>query len=225
MKKFNILAIIAAVVLAFTVFSQNTNANTIPFTDVKAADQLEAITILYNEDIVFGATDTLFKPNAAATRGETAQMIVNALNWQGEDATNPGFTDVSGKYANAVYILANKEIVKIPEDGKFKPNGTLTRSQISKMLTLAFNLEQSTKTTSNFIDVKKDKLGAETVIYINTLVDYEITKGTAIKGTNDVAFNPNKSMTRGQLALFLKRSIDAVDNADDSEDFEIIGIE
>ena len=215
MKKFSLLAIIASLVFGLTILVPTTEANAMPFTDVKQKDLIEAVTALYNDGVVFGVTKTSYKPNRAATRAETAQMIVNALNWQDEDATNPGFTDVSGKYAKAIYILANKGVVNVNK--KFNPNSSIKRSQVAKMLTLAFNLEQSSKKKTPFKDVKK----TEEITFVNTLLDYKITQGTT-KNT----FSPYKAVTRGQLALFLYRGINAIEgSAEDDSDFEIIGIE
>lgn len=216
MKKINLLAIIATLILGFTILMPTTEANAMPFTDVKNTnaknkEMNEAITALYNDEIVFGATATTYKPNQAATRAETAQMIVNAVGWQGEDATNPGFTDVSGQYADAIFILANKGVVNV--NAKFNPNKTLTRSQVAKMITLAFGLEVSTDKKTKFKDVKND----EVAMFVNTLLTYEITTGTTA-----TTFSPNKSVTRGQLALFLYRGLPSLE---DSSDFEIIGIE
>lgn len=215
MKKFSLLAIIASLVFGLTILAPATEANAMPFTDVKQTDVIKAVTALYNDDVVFGVTNTLFKPNQAATRAETAQMIVNALNWQDEDATNPGFTDVSGKYADAIFILANKKVVNT--NSKFNPNGSLKRSQVAKMLTLAFDLEQSSKKTTPFTDVTK----AEDITFVNTLLDNGITQGTT-----KTTFSPYKDVTRGQLALFLYRGLDVIEGStEDEADFEIIGIE
>ena len=209
MKKFSITCFIATFILAFTVFTPSSQASSVPFTDLKnGSDVYNAVSELYNDSIVFGITNTKYYPNQDATRAETAQMIVNALGWEDEKSTNPGFIDVKGnKYEKAIYILANKGVVNVAT--KFNPNGKLTRSQIAKMLTIAFDLEESTSKTSKFTDVKN----AETIKYVNTLVENEITKGRTA-----TLYGPNDNLNRGQLAIFLQRGMSHLD-------FKIISIE
>ena len=230
MKKILVVIMSFALLLAFTIFAPASKA-AIPFTDVKATSSVyEPINALYEKKIVFGVTNSTYKPNQGATRGETAQMIVNALNWQNEDATNPGYTDTaSSKYAKAIYILSNKGVVTYNSSTKkFNPNNSLTRAQIAKMITLAFELNISATSKTPFTDVNKLK-DVQTKQYIATLVDYNITKGkTATK------FGPNDKVTRGQLATFLYKGINNAPVKDgdkstpvdeDDSDFEVIGIE
>ena len=217
MKKLSLITIIAAVVFAFTVFAPVSEANTIPFTDINNSDPefYNAVVELYADGVVFGKTATKYEPNSRATRGETAEMIVRALGWENESFTNPNFSDVktTHEYYKSIAILANKKIIS-GSDGKFRPDGELTRANIAKILTLALELEQSTSTKTPFTDLTK--VAAETQRYIATLVDYEITKGATA-----TTFNPNGKMTRKQLTLFIHRGLKNVDDGD----FEIIGIE
>ena len=213
-KKFSIFALIATLIVSITVLVPISTAASLPFTDIKSTNQelYNAVTEFYNDDVVFGVTSTAYKPSQKATRGETAQFIVNALGWKDENATNPGFKDTaSSKYKDAIHILANKGIVNVSE--KFNPNGNLTRAQVAKMIVLAYELELSTKTTTKFTDVNKIK-DTSTKQYIATLVDYEITTGTTAK-----TFSPNNQVTRAQLTLFLYRGLEHVG------EFEIISVE
>ena len=217
MKKLGLMTLIATILFAFTVFAPLSEANTIPFTDINNSDPefYNAVVELYADGVVFGKTTTKFGPNTRVTRGETAEMIVRALGWDNESPTNPNFSDVktTHKYYKSIAILANKKIIK-GKDGKFHPDGELTRAQIAKILTLALELEQSTSTKTPFKDLAK--VAAETQRYISTLVDYKITKGST-----SIKFNPNGKVTRKQLTLFLDRGLKNID----TEDFEIISIE
>ena len=217
MKKLSLVTIIAAVLFVFVVFAPVSEANTMPFTDINNSDPefYNAVVELYADDVVFGKTDKKYEPNSRATRGETAEMIVRALGWENESFTKPNFSDVktTHKYYKSIAILANKKIISGSE-GKFRPDGELTRAQIAKILTLALELEQSTSTEAPFTDLTK--VAAETQRYIATLVDYKITKGATA-----TTFNPNGKMTRKHLTLFLHRGLNNVD----AGDFKIISIE
>ena len=210
--------LIAAFVIISSVIvnSHSVQAATNPFTDVKETNShANAIITLYNEGIITGVTSKTYEPGKSATRGDAALYLANALNLQNSTAPNPGFKDVptSSKYYKAIAALNKAGVVNGYGD-EFRPNATLTRSQLAKMLTIGFELEQSTTAKTKFTDVNK-LTDTATKKYIQTLVDYGITKGTTA-----TTFSPNMKLTRAQLATFLYNAIEAT-----SDDFIVIGVE
>ncbi|WP_079524688.1 S-layer homology domain-containing protein [Solibacillus isronensis] len=218
MKKFFyglILTAILVIISSVIVSGHSVQASTNPFTDVKETNShTNAIVFLYNEGIITGVTSTTYEPGKSATRGDAALYLANALNLQNSTAPNPGFKDVptSSKYYKAIAALHRADIVNGYGD-EFRPNATLTRSQLAKMVTIGFELQQSTTTKTKFTDVNK-LTDTATKKYIQTLVDYGITKGTTA-----TTFSPNMKLTRAQLATFLFNAIEA------SNDFIVIGVE
>ena len=217
-KHFYGTILIAAFVIisSVTLNNHSVQAATNPFTDVKETNShANAIVTLYNEGIITGVTSKTYEPGKSATRGDAALYLANALNLQNSTAPNPGFKDVStsSKYYKAIAALNKAGVVKGYGD-EFHPNATLTRSQLAKMLTIGFELEQSTATMTKFTDVNK-LTDTATKKYIQTLVDYGITKGTTA-----TTFSPNMKLTRAQLATFLYNAIEAT-----SDDFIVIGVE
>ncbi|MEK4228391.1 S-layer homology domain-containing protein [Solibacillus sp. FSL H8-0538] len=213
--KYSAVLLAAATTAAFVAQAPAT-AQTNPFTDVKSNNtHYHAIMNMYSEGIVTGVTATSYKPGQDATRGEAALFLANALGLNTKNVKNPGFTDVSSSsnYYGAVAALYEKGIVG-GYGTMFKPNNTLTRAQLAKMLTLGFELEQSAATTTKFADVNK-LTDAATKRYIQTLVQYSITSGTTA-----TTFSPNKNLTRGQLATFLDNAMNAV-----SDDFDVIDVQ
>lgn len=219
MKKFfygSILTAILVIISSVIVSGHSVQASTNPFTDVKETNShANAIISLYNEGIITGVTSKTYEPGKSATRGDAALYLANALNLQNSTAPNPGFKDVpaTSKYYKAIAAL-NKAGIVNGYGNEFRPNATLTRSQLAKMLTIGFELEQSTTTKSKFADVNK-LTDTATKKYIQTLVDYGITKGTTAS-----TFSPNMKLTRAQLATFLYNAIEAT-----SDDFIVIGVE
>ena len=211
-------ALIVSPVTIFVTDPDNTveAAYTNPFTDVKDSNShAGAIVSLYNEGIITGVTSTTYQPGKEATRGDAALFLANALGLNVAVVKNPGFKDVptTSKYYQAVAALKQAEIVGGYGD-EFRPNATLTRAQLAKMLTVGFELQQSTSTTTKFTDVNK-LTDQATKRYIQTLVDYSITKGTTA-----TTFSPNMKLTRGQLATFIYNAIQAT-----SDDLTIISVE
>lgn len=214
-KKWMVSVIISGIASAALFFSTPADAAQNPFTDVSAKDaHYESIVKLYEEGIIEGTSPTTYEPYKYATRQEAALFIARALKLDTVNVADPGFKDVekSSKYYGAIAVLSQKGIIKGYQDGTFRPNDTLKRSQIAKMLSVAFDLQLSQNTTTPFIDVNRIN-DLETRQYIQTLVDYKITTGTT-----PTTFSPYEPLTRGQLATFLKRALDI-------NDFQIISVE
>lgn len=107
------------------------------------------------------------------------------------------FTDVSGEgeTAKAINKLVTAGIVGGYEDGTFRPNNTLTRAELCKMINLVF--EYSDKAQSQFIDVKSE----------NWFYDYALVAKQAgyIGGFEDGTFRGNGSLTKEQFCIIIDR--------------------
>lgn len=207
--------LVLPVTVAFVIDAPATAA-TNPYSDVTVKDgHYDAIIELTEQGVVTGVTKTLFQSTKPATRGEAALFIANALGFDQTSGKNPNFKDLTtnSPYYGAVVALYERNIIGGYTDGTFRPNAILKRSEIAKMLTLAFELEVANVTKTKFTDVNAIK-DANTKRYIQTLIDYGITMGTTA-----TTFSPYATLTRGQLTTFLHRAITATD------DFTIISVE
>lgn len=215
--KFWISVVIFGIVAAIYI-PTSANAAENPFIDVSVKDaHYESIVILINEGIVEGTSATTYEPYKQATRQEAALFIAKALHLDTVNVADPGFIDVpkASKYYGAIAALSQKGIIQGYQDGTFRPSNTLKRSQIAKMVTLGFGLQVSNNTTTPFKDVNVIN-DLETRQYIQTLIDYKITTGTTPE-----TFSPFSPLTRGQLATFIKRALEATDGLG----FQVISVE
>ena len=209
-------AIATAAVVVPCVAVIPTEAATMPFTDIKnsgsEAELYKAVSELYSQGIVFGTTPTTFSPYQNLTRGEAAYFLAEALKLETNNVVNPGFKDVpaSHKYYGHIAALAEKGIIQ--KNTNYNLDHFINRSQMAKMLTLGFDLQQATTLSAPFSDFTKDN---ETNKYIQTLLNYGITQGTSA-----TTFSPYTDVTRGQMALFLYRTLQKNEN-----DFYIISVE
>ena len=137
--------------------------------------------------------------------GESPNVASDAVikNAKGEDVTaNYKITYVDG-VLKAIEVL-NKEIhfnyVIGYTDGTIRPNNDISRAEVA---TIFFRLltdearEQYNKTTTSFSDIKD---GAWCCRAVATLANMGI-----INGYTDGTFQPNKSITRGELATIIAR--------------------
>ena len=137
--------------------------------------------------------------------GESPNVASDAVikNAKGEDVTaNYKITYVDG-VLKAIEVL-NKEIhfnyVIGYTDGTIRPNNDISRAEVATIFFRLLTDEARTqydKTTSSFSDIKD---GAWCCRAVSTLTNMGI-----IKGYTDGSFQPNKSITRAELATIIAR--------------------
>lgn len=137
--------------------------------------------------------------------GESLNVASDAVikNAKGEDVTaNYKITYVDG-VLKAIEVL-NKEIhfnyVIGYTDGTIRPNNDISRAEVATIFFRLLTDEARTqydKTTSSFSDIKD---GAWCCRAVSTLTNMGI-----IKGYTDGTFQPNKSITRAELATIIAR--------------------
>ncbi|NBD23783.1 asparaginase domain-containing protein [Paenibacillus glycinis] len=148
--------------------------------------------------IVRGYADGTFKPNQKLTRAEFTVMLMNALKPRGAGA-GLTFTDAEeiGSWAKeAVAQAAAAGIVNGYADGSFKPDATVTRSEVAVMIAKALKLDSKTAGTTGFADdaaIPAWAKGAVKAVKDNSLIG----------GRGDGAFAPLDTATRAEAAAIL----------------------
>ncbi|RRJ64739.1 hypothetical protein EHV15_18765 [Paenibacillus oralis] len=111
------------------------------------------------------------------------------------------FSDVRGHWAQTdVEMLANKLVLTGSFDGRFTPDGQVTRAEFSAMLVRSLGLREKTG-QSAFNDVP-----AGGAWYAGT-VEAAVAAGL-INGYPDGSFKPNAPITREQMAVMIARAAD-----------------
>lgn len=159
---------------------------------------------LSDRGVIKGYTDGTFKPEASVTRGQAAKIIALTLGLDTKNVVNPNFKDIKAdnEYYGPIAALVAEGIVSGKADGTFAPGEKLTRSQMAKIITLAFGFEEGKLTDTKFKDVKATDWYNG---YLQTLLDNEITTGTT-----PTTFSPYENVKRGQMASFVVRAEAAV---------------
>lgn len=172
-----------------------------PLYDVKESDYFyDAVMSLSERGIIQGYPDGSFQPHRSVTRGQSAKILANALNLDMDNIVNPNFTDIdeNNEYYKPIAALIEAGIIKGYPDGSFKPNATLTRAHMSKMIVLGYELDIQEELTHPFVDVAHE---SEYAGYIQTLFETGITTGTTA-----TTFSPAENVRRGQLSAFVIRA-------------------
>ena len=122
---------------------------------MKGAFYYEAVVDLAGKGTIEGFKDGTFKPTQNTTRGQAAAMIARALKLVNKDVKDPGFSDVNkdAYYYTAVASLTEKNIVSGVNSDSFQPDRLITRAEMAKMISKAFELKESKTSVSEFTDI------------------------------------------------------------------------
>jgi len=189
-----IFALIAA---AMIIGSVRVRAGGSPFTDAAGHPFAADIEWLWESGITGGCDSTRFCPDATVTREQMASFLVRALALPA--ATHDYFTDDGGSvHQGDINRLAAAGITGGCGSGRFCPSAGVTREEMASFLARAFGLAATT--ADYFWDDESSMHEAN----INRLAAGGISGGCA-----SGRFCPTLDVTRGQMAAFLHRAMEA----------------
>ncbi|MDL4842849.1 S-layer homology domain-containing protein [Aquibacillus rhizosphaerae] len=184
------------VFLCSFLFFSNVSAATFPDVPTWADDE---ISYLFNSDVTNGYPNGTFGTNDNIKRSEAAVMLVRAKKLDGGSTpAEPMFSDIrkGSFYYEAVQIAAENGFINGFSDGAFRPNETLTRGQMAKIISVAYGL--NAKSGNYFSDIP----GTFAEKYIEGLAANGITNGYS-----DGTFKPNSNINRVEFSIMLSRAM------------------
>ncbi|WP_252504456.1 S-layer homology domain-containing protein [Sporosarcina sp. Marseille-Q4943] len=191
------MALAAAIAIPAILFPvQAEAAVTNPFPDVsKNSPYYEIVHEMRDRNIISGYENGEFRPTEVISRKHAAALVNRATKLPARKPFVP-FEDVSTKNAffNDIKKLQQAGIFEPDAKGNFNPNTPITRAEMAKVLTIAFNLK--VKVELDFMDVPKNHPANK---YVRALYSNGITTG------DFGYFNPDKPVTRVHYAVFLHR--------------------
>ncbi|MFF1991068.1 NEAT domain-containing leucine-rich repeat protein [Bacillus mycoides] len=173
----------------------------IEFNDVPKGHWSEtAINYLAKEDIFKGYGNGKFGFGDNITRGQVASLVQRYLKLESKVEQKEMFTDTKGHmFEQDIATVAQAGIMQGDGTGKFRPEGVLTRYEMSVVLQKVFQLNENKNNSENFTDVPT---GHWAEGYVKALVDNNISKGD---GNGN--FLGDDFVTREQYAQFLYKAI------------------
>jgi hypothetical protein len=186
------------------------------FTDVgRESPHAEAIDCLVFREITQGISDTLYGPSRPVTRGQMASFVARTLDALGADlppAEDQGFEDVPEGYVHTDNInrLAAVEIVLGRTPTVYDPQREVRRDQMASFLmrAAAFALgEPLPDGPPAFPDVDPDNVHADNI-------NSAAAAGIAL-GREDGTYRPAEWVRRDQMASFLIRTAEWIQDAQD----------
>ncbi|MCM3789358.1 S-layer homology domain-containing protein [Domibacillus indicus] len=162
-----------------------------PFTDVGSRYD-EAVSFLYDIEVVNGISATKFGTSQTLTRGDAAVILANMLMLDTESAPDAGFKDLNTRVRGSVNALAEIGVISGVTKTEFKPELSLSRGAMAKFLVTAFELEDYAEQTP-FTDV-----GGVFKPYVEALYGTGVTSGKT-----STSYGTNLNITRGEFANLL----------------------
>jgi hypothetical protein len=195
------LALFAASLMVFTLLvaaPAPSEASETSFRDVPARSTFFTdIYWLVQAGITNGCQQGRFCPDQTVTRAQMAAFLVRALDLR--ENSSPRFDDVSSShtFAGDIGRLATSGITTGCGSNRFCPDQTITRGQMAAFLVRALDLRENS--SPRFDDVSSAHTFAED---IGRLATSGVTTGCGPD-----RFCPDRTVTRGQMAAFLRRAL------------------
>ncbi|MCL1810036.1 MAG: S-layer homology domain-containing protein [Clostridiales bacterium] len=176
-----------------------------PFEDINELDWFfDYVMYAYTNDLMVGTEPMLFSPNVSTTRG----MLINILyrlegSPEVDRLANP-FTDVAAGtwYADAVLWGLENGIVMGNGNGKFDPNGSITREQLAAILTRYVDFTELTLPEKCDYQLFNDEASIDG--YAKEAIE-RLFSAEIIAGKPGNVFDPKGTATRAEVAAMLMR--------------------
>lgn len=162
-----------------------------------AVNEIKTLTV---QGILTGNGSGIFKPNDNVSRAEAATIIARALKLKPVKGNH--FKDVPASHwaAGNINAVLKAGIVNGRSPGYFAPNKFITRAEISKLLTTAYNFKNVTASSAKtFTDTKGH--WAESSISV-------LAANNIATGHDNGSFQPNANAKRAEYTAFVYRSIE-----------------
>ncbi|PGT18036.1 S-layer homology domain-containing protein [Bacillus cereus] len=166
----------------------------------------ESVYYLVNKKVISGMPDGTFSPSQVLSRAEAATIMAKILGLEVKEGEKPTFTDSQDHWATSYIAAVEKAgVIKGEGNGKFNPNGQMTRAAMATMLVQAYQLDKKVneELPTLFADVK-DHWGEK---FINILVGMGISSG--VDGKH---WQPDRSITRAEAAQLVAVTDKSKDN-------------
>lgn len=176
-----------------------------PFSDVSTNNPyFEMIHEMRDQKVISGYPDGTFKPKEKINRKQAAALVNRIVKLPARKKF-VAFKDVSTKnpYFNDIKKVQQAGIFEPDAKGNFYPNKLITRAEMAKVLTIAFNLKEVSE--FDFLDVPRSHPMSE---YIRAMYAADITTG------DGGIFYPHIAVSRDHYAVFLYRTLHRNDPID-----------
>jgi len=200
MKKNSAFLVFVFSTMIFFIMSADASADQFP--DLPHWDKGE-IMYLYDQGVVKGLPNGRFGSDNDISRGDAALMLARAKELDVNNINKQTFSDVKSDmyFYEAIEMAVSEGYLSGYPDGRFAPKDPLTREQMAKILSIAFNLKGGDE--SFFNDISTSWAKKE----IASLAKNDISNGYYESETRTIAFEPKSNITRAEFSAMLARAM------------------
>lgn len=172
-----------------------------PFCDTIDSSFARDIDWLHDQGITTGCRPTRFCPRAEISRAEAATMLWRHAG-EPEATAAIGFVDVAPDrfYTDAVRWMVEGELTTGTTPRTFTPDRSLSRSEFVTFLWRIAGRPPPSDAPPDFADVARDGFAGDAVAWAREV-------GVTL-GTSPTTFAPDRPVTRGETAAFIRRFAD-----------------
>jgi len=156
---------------------------------------------LYKKGIINGKAEGIYAPDDNVTRAEFVSLIIRSLNVEAK-AYADSFEDVAVKdwYADVIETALSLGIIS--KDTNFRPNDSITREEMAKIIVAASELSENIDLPNDYAlkFVDTDSISDWAKDYVAKATYLEL-----LKGDDAGAFNPKNNLTRAESAMVIYR--------------------
>ena len=184
-------------------FKAQTQIDALPFTDVAgSAWYYDAVAYAYENGLMDGTSATTFAPAMNTTRAMLATLIYRMA---GEPTVtgSASFTDVTAGqwYTDGITWASQQGVVQGIGNGRFDPDGAITREQLAVMLYRYADGETASADMSRFQD------SASISDWALEAMNWAVAQGI-LSGNDQGLLNPGSIASRAEVATMLMRFVE-----------------
>jgi hypothetical protein len=155
-------------------------------------------------NLIKGFSDGSFGPDKGVTRAEFATMLVKAFHLTSKDNGKTNFSDVSTSdwFGNAVAAAVDHKLLSGYEDGTFRPNKLINRSEMAVMVFGAHNMVYTSYHSMKYVEYQDNY---DIPKWAQNAVSFVKYNGFAPKVKK---FEPTKPVSRAEAAVMLYRLLE-----------------
>ncbi|MDD4564084.1 MAG: S-layer homology domain-containing protein [Eubacteriales bacterium] len=183
------------------------------FTDIGSHWAKDDIGFVVNRRLFSGTSNTTFSPNTAMTRGMFVTALGRLANADVSAYAKSSFSDVKSDayYMGYIEWASKNSIVTGIGDGKFAPDQSITREQLSVIMsnyakTIGFTLPK-VHAENAFTDNAKISAYAKDAVK-------QMQMAGVISGKNGNLFDPHGMATRAEVSAVLRRFVELAISSD-----------
>ena len=152
-----------------------------------------------SSEYVNGYEDGTFRPDNSITRAEFVKLVNKYFGFNNKEAIKFSDINTNDWYYNDICIASKAGYINGYEDKTFKPNKTITREEVSKILISIKNKQDNVYDKLNKYP-DKNKVSNWAKPYVEGAIEQGYLKG------NDLGFlNPTNNITRAESITVLSR--------------------